>query len=224
MAQGGGGGMMGGGGMQGGMQGGMMGGMPQMNPTPVDHGAMSAPVLSLLPGNGAGPPPGQTSKPGGERRVDCQVDMYPGYNFVGRILGPRGSTLKGLEAQHNVRIFIRGRGSEKPEEEARKRGKPGYEHLEETLHVIIDGGANGDSDGAATALHALVTPVPEGADDPVKQQQLSALSQLRNAEGGGGGPMRGGSMGGNTGYGGVPMAQPVQNTALPSYMTGGNPY
>jgi len=164
---------------------------------------MSSSVLNLLPAAA-----GEGQK-GGERRVDCDVLNNPGYNFVGRILGPRGSTLKGLEAQYNCRIYIRGKGSEKPEEEGRKRGRPGYEHLEENLHCLIDGGAAGDVEGCAAALTALVTPVPEGQEDPLKAQQLSSLSQLRSTETGG--PMRGKDMSGG----------------LPAYMTGGlkgNPY
>ena len=35
------------------------------------------------------------------------------YNFVGRILGPRGNSLKGVEAMTECRVYIRGRGSVK---------------------------------------------------------------------------------------------------------------
>lgn len=35
------------------------------------------------------------------------------YNFVGRILGPRGNSLKRVEAMTGCRIFIRGQGSVK---------------------------------------------------------------------------------------------------------------
>lgn len=33
------------------------------------------------------------------------------YNFVGRLLGPRGNSLKRVEASTECRILIRGRGS-----------------------------------------------------------------------------------------------------------------
>lgn len=33
------------------------------------------------------------------------------YNFVGRLLGPRGNSLKRVEASTDCRILIRGRGS-----------------------------------------------------------------------------------------------------------------
>jgi rRNA processing protein Krr1/Pno1 len=33
------------------------------------------------------------------------------FNFVGRILGPRGNSLKRVEASTGCRVFIRGKGS-----------------------------------------------------------------------------------------------------------------
>ncbi|MBA0661073.1 hypothetical protein Goklo_012985, partial [Gossypium klotzschianum] len=44
-------------------------------------------------------------------RVDIPVDSYPNYNFVGRLLGPRGNSLKRVEANTECRVLIRGRGS-----------------------------------------------------------------------------------------------------------------
>lgn len=35
------------------------------------------------------------------------------YNFVGRLLGPRGNSLKRVEASTQCRVYIRGRGSVK---------------------------------------------------------------------------------------------------------------
>ncbi|RCN24795.1 hypothetical protein ANCCAN_29502 [Ancylostoma caninum] len=36
---------------------------------------------------------------------------YPDYNFVGRILGPRGMTAKQLEQETGCKIMVRGKGS-----------------------------------------------------------------------------------------------------------------
>jgi protein quaking len=44
-------------------------------------------------------------------KVEIPVDKYPTYNFVGRILGPRGNSLKRVEANTDCRVLIRGRGS-----------------------------------------------------------------------------------------------------------------
>ncbi|KAL9271863.1 KH domain-containing protein [Drosera capensis] len=72
-------------------------------------------------------------------RVDVPVDKYPNYNFVGRLLGPRGNSLKRVEASTNCRVLIRGRGSIKdPAKEEMMRGKPGYEHLNEPLHIFVE--------------------------------------------------------------------------------------
>uniref|UniRef100_A0A453PG45 K Homology domain-containing protein n=3 Tax=Aegilops tauschii subsp. strangulata TaxID=200361 RepID=A0A453PG45_AEGTS len=72
-------------------------------------------------------------------RVDIPVDKYPTYNFVGRILGPRGNSLKRVEATTDCRVLIRGRGSIKdPAREEMMRGKPGYEHLNEPLHILVE--------------------------------------------------------------------------------------
>ncbi|EPS65062.1 hypothetical protein M569_09717, partial [Genlisea aurea] len=58
-------------------------------------------------------PPGSPSSFPVKRvmRLDIPVDMYPNFNFVGRLLGPRGNSLKRVEASTGCRVFIRGRGS-----------------------------------------------------------------------------------------------------------------
>ncbi|KAL5981329.1 hypothetical protein ACLOJK_015384 [Asimina triloba] len=72
-------------------------------------------------------------------RVDIPVEKYPTYNFVGRLLGPRGNSLKRVEASTDCRVLIRGRGSIKdPTREEMMRGKPGYEHLNEPLHILVE--------------------------------------------------------------------------------------
>jgi hypothetical protein len=61
-------------------------------------------------------------------------------NYVGRILGPRGATLKAVRAETGCTVCIRGRGSiRNKEEEERRRGTFGNEHLEEPLHVLVRG-------------------------------------------------------------------------------------
>ncbi|TKW31219.1 hypothetical protein SEVIR_2G090900v4 [Setaria viridis] len=72
-------------------------------------------------------------------RLEVPVDSYPNFNFVGRILGPRGNSLKRVEASTGCRVFIRGKGSIKDtEKEEKLKGKPGYEHLNEPLHILIE--------------------------------------------------------------------------------------
>mmetsp|Transcript_11816 Transcript_11816/g.21592 ORF Transcript_11816/g.21592 Transcript_11816/m.21592 type:complete len:307 (+) Transcript_11816:121-1041(+) len=124
-------------------------------------------------------------------KVNIPIDRYPQYNFVGRLLGPRGSTLKQLQRETNTWIRIRGRGSMRDkQEEARIRNNPGNEHLLEPLHVHIEAKA---PPGAVDALLAsaeskvsqLLIPVEESKDTH-KKEQLRQLAQVRMAESMGG--------------------------------------
>ena len=44
-------------------------------------------------------------------KVEVPFDKYPNFNFVGCLLGPRGNSLKRVEAATECRVLIRGRGS-----------------------------------------------------------------------------------------------------------------
>jgi len=78
-------------------------------------------------------------------KVMLPIEEFPKYNFVGKLLGPKGSTLKSLQTECKVRISIMGRGSSKErnkEEELLQTGDPQYDHLKESLHVVISARAN----------------------------------------------------------------------------------
>ncbi|GFN81435.1 KH domain-containing, RNA-binding, signal transduction-associated protein 1 [Plakobranchus ocellatus] len=73
-------------------------------------------------------------------RVKIPTKEYPKYNFVGKLLGPKGSTLKALQDQTGCKMAIMGRGSmreKEKEEELRKQGGK-YAHLNEELHVSVE--------------------------------------------------------------------------------------
>ncbi|RWR83420.1 KH domain-containing protein [Cinnamomum micranthum f. kanehirae] len=116
-------------------------------------------------------------------RVDIPVDKYPTYNFVGRLLGPRGNSLKRVEANTECRVLIRGRGSIKdPAREEMMRGKPGYEHLNEPLHILVEAELPADTVDARLMqardiLENLLKPVDE-SQDFFKKQQLRELAML----------------------------------------------
>ncbi|KAL8150660.1 hypothetical protein V2J09_020468 [Rumex salicifolius] len=116
-------------------------------------------------------------------RVDVPVDKYPSYNFVGRLLGPRGNSLKRVEAGTDCRVLIRGRGSIKdPVKEEMMRGKPGYEHLNEPLHILVEGELPVEIIDdrlmqAREVLEELLRPVDE-SQDFFKKQQLRELALL----------------------------------------------
>ncbi|TRZ00853.1 hypothetical protein DNTS_020556 [Danionella cerebrum] len=77
---------------------------------------------------------------GSDPPTQPELSDYPAstYNFVGRILGPRGLTAKQLEAETGCKIMVRGRSSMRDKKkEEQNRGKPNWEHLNEELHVLI---------------------------------------------------------------------------------------
>ncbi|CAK7323882.1 unnamed protein product [Dovyalis caffra] len=129
-------------------------------------------------------------------RVDIPVDQYPTYNFVGRLLGPRGNSLKRVEASTECRVLIRGRGSIKdPAREDMMRGKPGYEHLNEPLHILVEGElpveiVDARLMQAREILEDLLKPVDE-SQDYYKKQQLRELAMLNGTLREEGSPMSG---------------------------------
>jgi len=73
-------------------------------------------------------------------KVVVPTKEFPKYNFLGKILGPKGSTLKNIASSTKTRISILGRGSLKnseEEEKLRNSTDPEHEHLKEALHVLI---------------------------------------------------------------------------------------
>lgn len=130
--------------------------------------------------------PLQLPEPNGEiitkqEKVFVPVKAYPEYNFVGRILGPRGMTAKQLEAETGCKIMVRGKGSMRDKKkEDMNRGKPNWEHLSEELHVLIqcEDTPNRIEVKIARAVEEvrkLLVPSPEGEDE-LKKKQLMELA------------------------------------------------
>ncbi|XP_029656457.1 KH domain-containing, RNA-binding, signal transduction-associated protein 1-like [Octopus sinensis] len=105
------------------------------------------------------------------------------FNFVGRILGPRGMTAKQIEYNTGCKIMIRGRGSMRDKtKEEQNRGKPNWEHLNEELHVLITvedilEKAEKKLKKATNEIKKLLLPSPEGQDE-LKKNQLIELAIL----------------------------------------------
>ncbi|GAV58596.1 hypothetical protein CFOL_v3_02129 [Cephalotus follicularis] len=118
-------------------------------------------------------------------RLDIPVDSYPNFNFVGRLLGPRGNSLKRVEASTGCRVYIRGQGSIKdPEKEESLKGRPGYEHLNEPLHILIEAEfpvnvVDIRLRQAQEIIEELLKPVDESLD-MYKRQQLRELAMLNS--------------------------------------------
>ncbi|VDN89199.1 unnamed protein product [Brugia pahangi] len=116
-----------------------------------------------------------------QEKVYVPRKEHPDYNFVGRILGPRGMTAKQLEQETGCKIMVRGRGSMRDRrKEEMNRGKPNWEHLDDELHVLVQ--CEDTPNRAYTKLKAavdqikkLLIPSPEGTDE-LKRRQLMELA------------------------------------------------
>ncbi|CAG01998.1 unnamed protein product, partial [Tetraodon nigroviridis] len=118
-----------------------------------------------------------------QEKLYVPVKEYPDFNFVGRILGPRGLTAKQLESETGCKIMVRGKGSmrDKKKEEM-NRGKPNWEHLSEDLHVLITvedthNRAKIKLQRAINEVKKLLVPAAEGEDN-LKKVQLMELAIL----------------------------------------------
>jgi protein quaking len=109
------------------------------------------------------------------------INEYPDYNFVGRILGPRGMTAKQLEMDTGCKIMVRGKGSMRDKvKEDQNRGKPNWEHLNEDLHVLItvedtQNRAEIKLRRAVEEVKKLLVPTADGEDE-LKKIQLMELA------------------------------------------------
>lgn len=76
-----------------------------------------------------------------KERVLIPSKQFPRVNFVGKLLGPQGSTIKRLQEETGAKISVLGKGSMRDkvkEEELRKGGEAKYAHLSMELHVFIE--------------------------------------------------------------------------------------
>lgn len=109
------------------------------------------------------------------------VKEHPDFNFVGRILGPRGMTAKQLEQETGCKIMVRGKGSMRDKKkEDQNRGKPNWEHLTDELHVLLtvedtENRAMVKMNRALDEVKRLLIPQAEGEDE-LKKRQLMELA------------------------------------------------
>lgn len=117
-------------------------------------------------------------------RVQVPVKDHPNFNFVGKLLGPKGNSLKRLQEDTQTKMAILGRGSMRDkakEEELRKQKEPKYWHLHEELHVEVSAFAP-PAEAYGRMAHALsqLKPflVPDYHDE-IRQTQLRELALLK---------------------------------------------
>jgi len=115
-------------------------------------------------------------------KVFVPVKEHPEFNFVGRILGPRGMTAKQLEQETGCKIMVRGKGSMRDKKkEEQNRGKPNWEHLNEELHVLItvedtENRAKMKIARAIEEVRKLLVPSQADGEDELKKRQLMELA------------------------------------------------
>ncbi|CAG9836881.1 unnamed protein product [Diabrotica balteata] len=114
-------------------------------------------------------------------KVYVPVKEHPDFNFVGRILGPRGMTAKQLEQETGCKIMVRGKGSMRDKKkEDQNRGKPNWEHLSDELHVLLtvedtENRAQVKLQRAVDEVRKLLVPQADGEDE-LKKRQLMELA------------------------------------------------
>ncbi|XP_041105240.1 KH domain-containing, RNA-binding, signal transduction-associated protein 2-like [Polyodon spathula] len=120
-------------------------------------------------------------------RILIPVQQYPKFNFVGKLLGPRGNSLKRLQEETGAKMSILGKGSmrDKAKEEAlRKSGEAKYAHLSNDLHVLIEvfappGEAYSRMSHVLEEIKKFLVP---DYNDEIRQEQLRELSYLNGSE------------------------------------------
>ncbi|XP_065062155.1 KH domain-containing, RNA-binding, signal transduction-associated protein 2-like isoform X7 [Rhopilema esculentum] len=119
-------------------------------------------------------------------KVIVPVKEFPKFNFVGKLLGPRGNTLKRLQAQTGTKMSVLGKGSmrdKEKEDELRDSGDPKYAHLTDPLHVLIEvEGVQSEAHlrlaGALSEIKKYMTP----ENDDIRVQQMQEMAYLQSLE------------------------------------------
>ncbi|XP_042166519.1 KH domain-containing, RNA-binding, signal transduction-associated protein 3 isoform X1 [Oncorhynchus tshawytscha] len=117
------------------------------------------------------------------QKVLIPFKQFPKFNFVGKLLGPRGNSLKRLQEDTLTKMSILGKGSmrdKEKEEELRKSGEAKYQHLNEDLHVLIEVFAPPAEayNRMGHALEEIKKFLIPDYNDEIRQAQLQELTYL----------------------------------------------
>merc|ERR1712223_321000 len=120
-------------------------------------------------------------------RVSIPVREHPKFNFVGKLLGPRGSSLKQLQEDTMTKMAVLGRGSmrnKQQEEELRNSTDPKHSHLKEELHVEITAFASPAEAHArlAFALTEVRKYLIPDSNDQIRQQQMREIQVMKRMQ------------------------------------------
>ncbi|KAH7447436.1 hypothetical protein KP509_01G107100 [Ceratopteris richardii] len=134
-------------------------------------------IFKLIKKNPAFKPPADYRPPKLHKKLFIPVKEYPGYNFIGLIIGPRGNTQKRMEKETGAKIVIRGKGSMK---EGRSHQKKDYRMdsgENEDLHVYVEADNPQSLEQAVSMVEKLLSPIDEGHNEH-KRAQLRELAAL----------------------------------------------
>lgn len=134
-------------------------------------------ISQIIKKNPSFKPPADYRPPKLQKKLYIPMKEYPGYNFIGLIIGPRGNTQKRMERETGAKIVIRGKGSMK---EGRMQQKKDLKHdpsENEDLHVLVEADTQEALDAAAGMVEKLLQPVDEVLNEH-KRQQLRELAAL----------------------------------------------
>lgn len=120
-------------------------------------------------------------------KILVPVKEHPRFNFVGKLLGPRGNSLKKLQDDTMTKMAILGKGSirnKQHEEELRKSGDAKHHHLQEDLHVEVTAFAS-PAEAYARIAMALAEIrkylIPDGNDE-IRQRQMKEIQILKKQQ------------------------------------------
>ncbi|XP_046973456.1 KH domain-containing, RNA-binding, signal transduction-associated protein 2-like isoform X1 [Vanessa cardui] len=115
-------------------------------------------------------------------KVLVPVKEHPKVNFVGKLLGPKGNTMKQLQEETMCKMAVLGRGSmrdRQKEEELRNSLDPKYAHLSDELHVEVSAMAP-PAEAHARIAYALAEVkkylIPD-ANDMIRQTQMREIME-----------------------------------------------
>ncbi|XP_010264378.1 PREDICTED: splicing factor 1 [Nelumbo nucifera] len=134
-------------------------------------------ISQMIKRNPAFKPPADYRPPKLQKKLYIPMKEYPGYNFIGLIIGPRGNTQKRMEKETGAKIVIRGKGSVKEGRLQQKRDLKPDPSENEDLHVLVEADTQEALDAAASMVEKLLQPVDEGLNEH-KRQQLRELAAL----------------------------------------------
>ncbi|XP_073129737.1 splicing factor-like protein 1 [Henckelia pumila] len=134
-------------------------------------------ISQIIKKNPAFKPPADYRPPKLYKKLYIPMKEYPGYNFIGLIIGPRGNTQKRMERETGAKIVIRGKGSIKEGRLQQKRDLKPDPSENEDLHVLVEAETQESLDAAAGMVEKLLQPVDEVLNEH-KRQQLRELAAL----------------------------------------------